>query len=162
MEEGQVWDRDDLILERNLFKARSQEYRTRCANLESKIERLEQLVKEAKAREKKTERECREEIGDLELRLVSAIDTIEALKSIVAAYKEADKEIKIEHRKLLEDFNNRTAEARWLADLLKNTVDCYEKATARMGKLITENDNLRAVNGKFLGEIRRLNTQLNE
>lgn len=160
MEEGQ--DFNDLILERNLFKARSQEYRTRCANLESKIERLEQLVKEAKAREKKIEKECHEEIGDLELRLVSAIDTIEALKSIVAAYKEADKEIKIEHRKLLEDFNNRTAEARWFAALLKNTAERYDESTERVGKLVMENDNLRAVNGKFLEEIRQLNARLNE
>ena len=154
MEEGQE-DLNDLILERNLFKARSQEYRTRCANLESKIERLEQLVKDAKTRKKQIKRECHEEIGDLELRLISAIDTIEA-------YKKADKEIKIEYLKLLEDFNNRTAEARWFAALLKNTAERYEEATERMGKLVTENDNLRAVNVKFLEEIRQLNKQLNE
>jgi hypothetical protein len=153
---------DELLVERNLFKFRSKEYRERCAHLESKNNRLKDMVKQSRSKERETERKCQEEVSDLDARLSCAIDTIEA-------FKEELKQQKIQYRELLCAFNDRTAEARYIRDGADHLNIHYDvartillKTTEEKDRLEKEVGDLRRLNIIFMEEIKRLNKQLNE
>lgn len=153
---------DDILVERNLFKRRAQEYRERCAHLESKNARLKEMLKQSKTKERVVEKKCEEEVADLEARLAGALMTIDALK-------QDSKEEKIRYRELLCAFNDRTAEARYVKAGANGLNTHYEVARTLVHKTREENErlekevgDLRRLNMIFMLEIQKLNKQLNE
>lgn len=150
---------DEILVERNLFRRRAQEYRERCAHLESKNARLKDMLKQSKTKERVLEKKCEGEVADLEARLAGALMTIDALK-------QDSKEEKIRYRELLCAFNERTAEVKAGADGLNTH---YEVARTLVHKTREENErlekevgDLRRLNMIFMLEIQKLNKQLNE
>lgn len=146
---------DEIYMENCSLRHRSEENRKRCVALEQKIARLEHQTQNAKAEAKKMETQCNEELGEMEARLAAAIDTIEALK-------EDNKRSKQEYFRLLKEYNERAAYVVWLEDGLKHARHNNEQVVGVLAVAEQNMQRLKEVNAKVVGELKRVNAQLNE
>jgi len=148
-------DIDDLLLERNLFKNRSKEYRNRCLDLEGKVTRLEEMLKESKAKKKQLKKKLLDEKAELEAQLAGACETIDTLKDMINEEKKKGWEILKEHNERMREVHDLRSALETLRSYYRKAMDCLETYT-------NENELIKEVNTRFLGEIKRLNTQLNQ
>ena len=169
MKEG---DWEEKCAELILAQRKLQDARNECNALKSKILRLEEIIKELKARERETERRCNEEVGELELQLAGAVDTIEALRSHITLLNDKKhedmKQEKIRYMDLLKEFNEQTARIQYFERILVKVGVNYEavnelalESEVEKQRLQKEVENLRVLNKLFLEEIKSLNKQLN-
>jgi chromosome segregation ATPase len=146
---------NDLRLERNLFKRRSEDYRNRYLDLEGKVTRLEEMLKESKTKKKQLKKKFLEEKAELEAQLTGACETIDTLKGLV-------NEEKKEKWEILKECNERGHQVHELKSALETLRSYYKKAMDCLDTYTNENELIKEVNARFLGEIKRLNTQLNQ
>lgn len=146
---------NENLLERNLFKERSEKYRTETIALKSKLKEREEKIRAQKEQIKAQKKEYEKRILEIELQRDDAILVIDTLKKDF-------KESQIRNIELLGEYNQLVALNRYIKSCTETLNFNYEKSKEENEKLKRDLEKLRVINSLFLDEIKKLNEQLNQ
>jgi chromosome segregation ATPase len=146
---------NESLLERNLFKERSEKYRTETIALKSKLKEREEKIKAQKEQIKAQKNEYKKSISEIEFQRDDAILVINTLKKDF-------KESQIRYIELLGEYNELVALNRYIKSATETLNINYEKSKDESEKLKKDLENSRVVNSLLIGEIKKLNEQLNQ
>lgn len=146
---------ESLLLERNLFRERSEKYRTETIALKSKSNEREEKIKSQKEQIKAQKKEYEKSISEIEFQRDNAILVINTLKKDF-------KESQIRYIELLGEYNGLVALNRYIKSSTETLNINYEKSKEESEKLKKDLENSRTINLLLLNEIKKLNEQLNQ